>query len=47
MTIMPVYFGIAFIDLVKAIQRFNPDYTPVFSAPMTAEKVLLALYSKA
>lgn len=43
----PFMYGIgAYFALVKAIQSFNPDYTPVFSAPMTPEKVLLALYSK-
>jgi len=43
----PFMYGIGvYFALVKAIQSFNPAYTPVFSAPMTAEKVLLALYSK-
>ena len=34
-----VYFA-----LLKVIQQFNPDYKLTFSAPMTAEKVLFALY---
>lgn len=41
----PFMYGIGgYFALVKAIQAFNPAYTPDFSAPMTPEKVLLALY---
>ena len=43
----PFMYGIAvYFALQKAIQAFNPGYQANFSAPMTAEKVLLALYSK-
>ncbi len=43
----PFMYGIgAYFALVKAIQAFNPAYAPNFSAPMTPEKVLLALYKK-
>ena len=43
----PFMYGIGvYFALVKAIQSFNPEYAPAFSAPMTPEKVLLALYSK-
>lgn len=43
----PFMYGIAvYFALQKAIQAFNPDYQVKFSAPMTPEKVLLALYSK-
>ena len=31
----------------NAIKEFNPTVFPAFSAPMTPEKVLLSLYSKA
>ena len=42
----PLMYGIgAYFALAKAIQAFNPDWQPEFSAPMTPEKVLLALYS--
>ncbi len=43
----PFMYGIGvYFALQKAIQAFNPDYQAKFSAPMTPEKVLLALYSK-
>ncbi len=43
----PFMYGIAaYFALTKAIQAFNPDYQTIFSAPMTTEKVLLALYSQ-
>lgn len=43
----PLMYGIAgYFALVKAIQAFNPNWTPDFRAPMTAEKVLLALHDK-
>ena len=43
----PFMYGIAaYFALSKAIQAFNPDYQSKFSAPMTPEKVLLALYSE-
>jgi len=43
----PFMYGIgAYFALVKAIQAFNPKYTANFSAPMTPEKVLLALYKQ-
>ncbi len=43
----PLMYGIgAYFALVKAIQAFNPDWQPEFYAPMTPEKVLLALYSR-
>lgn len=43
----PFMYGIGvYFALVKTVQYFNPDYVPDFSAPMTAEKVLLALYGK-
>mgnify|MGYP000190880985 CR=1 FL=1 len=43
----PFMYGIgAYFALVKAIQAFNPEYKPDFSAPMTAEKVLFALCKK-
>jgi len=43
----PFIYGIAaFFALQKAIQAFNPAYQAKLSAPMTPEKVLLALYSK-
>ncbi len=34
-----------YFAICKAIKAFNPDYSPDFSAPLTPEKVLLALYS--
>lgn len=41
----PFMYGIgAYFALAKAIQAFNPDWQPEFRAPMTPEKVLLALY---
>ncbi|MCL7421887.1 MAG: molybdopterin-dependent oxidoreductase [Methylobacter sp.] len=41
----PLMYGIGgYFALVKAIRAFNPDWQPGFSAPMTPEKVLLALY---
>ncbi len=43
----PLMYGIgAYFALIKAIQAFNPDWQPEFCAPMTPEKVLLALYGK-
>jgi xanthine dehydrogenase large subunit len=40
-------YGIgAYFALIKAIQAFNPSWQPNFCAPMTPEKVLLALYEK-
>jgi len=43
----PLMYGIgAYFALVKAIQAFNPKWQPDFCAPMTPEKVLLALYSR-
>lgn len=43
----PFMYGIAvYFALVKAIRSFNPEYEPDYSAPMTPEKVLLALYTK-
>ncbi len=41
----PFMYGIGvYFALVKAIQAFNPGYRASFSAPMTPEKVLMALY---
>jgi xanthine dehydrogenase large subunit len=41
----PLMYGIgAYFALMKAIQAFNSDWQPEFCAPMTPEKVLLALY---
>ena len=41
----PLMYGIgAYFALIKAIQAFNPNWQPEFCAPMTPEKVLLALY---
>jgi xanthine dehydrogenase large subunit len=41
----PLMYGIGgYFALAKAIRAFNPDWQPGFSAPMTPEKVLLALY---
>lgn len=43
----PFMYGIgAFFALQDAIKAFNKDYSPDFLAPLTPEKVLLALYSK-
>ena len=43
----PFMYGIgAYFALVKAILAFNPEWQPDFCAPMTPEKVLLALYEK-
>ncbi|WP_431064960.1 molybdopterin cofactor-binding domain-containing protein [Methylotuvimicrobium sp.] len=43
----PFMYGIGvYFALIKAIQAFNPAFKPEFSAPMTPEKVLLALYSE-
>ncbi|MGR9036157.1 MAG: molybdopterin cofactor-binding domain-containing protein [Gammaproteobacteria bacterium] len=43
----PLLYGIAaYFALVKAIKEFNPKWQPDYCAPMTAEKVLLALYDK-
>ncbi len=42
----PLMYGIgAYFALRNAIKAFNPDSNIGFSAPMTAEKVLLGLYS--
>jgi xanthine dehydrogenase large subunit len=42
----PLMYGIGtFFALRNAIRAFNPAAEPTFSAPMTPEKVLLALYS--
>jgi xanthine dehydrogenase large subunit len=42
----PLMYGIgAFFALRDAIKAFNPSASPAFIAPMTPEKVLLALYS--
>ncbi|HNX65730.1 MAG TPA: molybdopterin-dependent oxidoreductase [Bacteroidales bacterium] len=44
----PFMYGIgAYFALQNAIIAFNPDYKPDFDAPLTPEKVLLRLYSKA
>ena len=41
----PLMYGLgAFFAIQNAIRSFNPNYEPKFSAPMTPEKVLLALY---
>jgi xanthine dehydrogenase large subunit len=38
-------YGIgAYFALENAIKAFNPDYENRFDAPMTPEKVLMALY---
>ena len=43
----PLMYGIAgYFALAKAIQAFNPNWQADYNAPMTPEKVLLALYSK-
>lgn len=43
----PLMYGIgAYFALRNAIRTFNPSVEIPFSAPMTPEKVLLALYSK-
>jgi len=39
-----MYAIAAYFALLKATQQFNPDYMPEFSAPMTPEKLLFALY---
>jgi xanthine dehydrogenase large subunit len=39
-------YGIgAFFAIQNAIKSFNPNYQLKFDAPLTPEKVLLALYS--
>ncbi len=44
----PLMYGIGtFFALRNAIKAFNPNADPAFSAPMTPEKVLCSLYSKA
>lgn len=44
----PFMYGIgAYFALAKAILAFNPGWQPEFCAPMTPEKVLLALYDSA
>jgi xanthine dehydrogenase large subunit len=41
----PLMYGIgAYFALENAIKAFNPDYENRFDAPMTPEKVLMALY---
>jgi len=43
----PLMYGIAaYFALSKAIRAFNPGWQPDFRAPMTPEKVLLALHRK-
>ncbi len=43
----PLMYGIgSFFAIRNAIKAFNPSANPAFSAPMTPEKVLLALYPK-
>ena len=43
----PFMYGIgAYFALLKAILAFNPEWQPDFCAPMTPEKVLLALYGR-
>ncbi|MDD2760490.1 MAG: molybdopterin-dependent oxidoreductase [Methylomonas sp.] len=42
----PLMYGIAaYFALVKAIQAFNPNWQADYHAPMTPERVLLALYA--
>ncbi|MGR9054163.1 MAG: xanthine dehydrogenase molybdopterin binding subunit [Gammaproteobacteria bacterium] len=42
----PLMYAIGgYFALCQAIKAFNPDFQPDFAAPMTPEKVLLALYS--
>jgi len=43
----PFMYGIgAFFALQNAIKSFNPGYTPEFTAPLTPERVLLALFKE-
>ena len=43
----PLMYGIGvYFALAKAIRAFNPDWQAGFCAPLTPEKVLLALYAK-
>lgn len=43
----PLLYGIAgYFALAEAIRAFNPDWQADFQAPMTPERVLLALYGK-
>lgn len=43
----PFLYGIAgYFALVRAIRAFNPDWQPDFCAPLTPERVLLALYAR-
>lgn len=43
----PLMYGIGtFFAIQNAIQEFNPNYKVKFNAPMTPEKVLLALYEE-
>ncbi|MEP7254073.1 MAG: molybdopterin cofactor-binding domain-containing protein, partial [Ginsengibacter sp.] len=43
----PLMYGMGtFFALRNAIKEFNPKGSPAFSAPMTPEKVLCALYSQ-
>jgi xanthine dehydrogenase large subunit len=44
----PFMYGIgAFFAIQNAIKAFNPNYKLDFDAPLTPEKVLMRLYSKA
>ena len=43
----PFNYGIgAYFAIQQAIKAFNPDYSLVFNAPMTPEKVLMGLYEQ-
>ena len=43
----PLMYGIgAYFALQNAIKAYNPNYKPIFHAPMTPEKVLMGLYEK-
>ncbi len=43
----PFMFGIAaYFALAEAIRAFNPKWQVDFAAPMTPEKLLLALYDQ-
>lgn len=43
----PLMYGIAgYFALAKAIQAFNPSWQPDYHAPLTPERVLLALYAE-
>jgi xanthine dehydrogenase large subunit len=44
----PLMYGIgAYFAIRNAVRSFNPESSPIFDAPFTAEKVLLNLYKKA